>query len=376
MKLRFFATCARGLESILAEELQSISAHEIEAGRGGVHFQGNRETLYRANLELRTAIRVLQPILHAHVESPDELYEAARTFDWSSLLTLNHTFAVDCNVRDSRITHSLYAALRIKDALCDQFVEKCGARPSVDLETPMLKLNLHIYRDEAILSLDSSGDSLHKRGYRPILNKAPLNEALAAALILHSKWNPATPLLDPMCGSGSIPIEAAWMALNRPPGLTRKRFGFQGWIDFDVELFTEIRDQLRKQVLKQLPAAIRGSDIRHDAIEFSRTNAKAAGIGHLLEFEKLDLRVLKLPEGPPGTLICNPPYGERLGEEEEVQQLYREMGETFRKRCAGWRCWVFTGNTKLVREFGLKILEKIPLMNGTISCQFVRLDCG
>lgn len=373
-ELSFFATCARGLEPILAEELRQLPANGVQPGRGGVAFTGDRGTLYRANLELRTAIRVLQPICEAHVTSPDELYEAMKEIDWSEILTLNHTFAIDCNVRDSFITHSLYAALRVKDAICDQFVENCGKRPSVDLEEPMVKLNLHIFRDDAILSLDSSGDSLHKRGYRPILNRAPLNEALAAALLLHSKWDVTTPLIDPMCGSGSIPIEAAWMALKRPPGLTRKRFGFQGWMDYDVELFTDLRDYLRRRVLKQLPAPIKGSDIRHDAIEFSLTNSKAAGIGHLLEFEKRDLRQMNLPDGPPGTVICNPPYGERLGEEEDVKTLYREMGETFAKRCAGWRCWVFTGNAKLIREFKLKVAEKIPLMNGTIPCQFVRFD--
>src|SRR4029077_7338261 len=187
------------------------------------------------------------------VASPEELYDAVRSLDWSQYLTPDHTLAVDCNVRDSHITHSHYAALKTKDAICDQFIERVGRRPSVDVEQPLVGLNLHVYRDQAVLSLDSSGESLHKRGYRPILTKAPLNEALAAALVLLSGWRGETPFVDPLCGSGTLPIEAAWIALQRPPGLTRRRFGFMGWMNFDVALWTELRDQARGQVLARLP---------------------------------------------------------------------------------------------------------------------------
>src|SRR5271154_1941061 len=180
--ITYFATCARGLEPILADEIAALEAGAIDPGRGGVHFQGDKAILYRANLELRTAIRVLQPIMHSQVASTDELYQGVQEIDWSRYLTPDHTLAVDCNVRDSHITHSQYAARRVKDAICDQFVEKCGSRPSVDVERPMVGLNLHVYQDEAVLSLDSSGDSLHKRGYRPIQTRAPINEALGAAL--------------------------------------------------------------------------------------------------------------------------------------------------------------------------------------------------
>src|SRR6516165_8545739 len=214
--LPFFATCARGLEPVLADELRALGAADVATGRGGVAFAGDRALLYQANLWLRTAVRVLRPILEVTVTSPDELYEAVRGLDWSRYLTPEHTLAVDSNVRDSRITHSKYAALRVKDAICDQFVERCGRRPSVDVDEPMIGLNLHIYRNHAVLSLDSSGDSLHKRGYRPILTKAPLNEALAAALVLRTGWDGTTPLADPLCGSGTLPIEAAFLALRRP----------------------------------------------------------------------------------------------------------------------------------------------------------------
>ncbi len=303
---RFFATCARGLESALAGELRQLGAGDVQPGRGGASFSGDLAALYSANLWLRTAVRVLMPILEVTVASPDELYQAVQTIDWSRYLTPEHTLAVDSNVRDSRITHSKYAALRVKDAICDQFVTHCGRRPSVDTETPMVGLNLHIDRDRATLSLDGSGESLHKRGYRPIQTKAPLNEALAAGLILLSGWDPATPFVDPLCGSGTLPIEAAWIALRRPPGLTRKRFGFQGWLDFDVQLWTALRDEARRNAGKLLPAPITGSDLRRDAVEFARTNARAAGVGHLLHFDRLDVSEFQPPPGPPGTLIPGP----------------------------------------------------------------------
>jgi putative N6-adenine-specific DNA methylase len=289
-------------------------------------------------------------------------------------MTPDHTLAVDCNVRDSRITHSQYAARRVKDAICDQFVDRMGRRPSVDVERPMVGLNLHIYRDDAVLSLDSSGDSLHKRGYRPVLTKAPLNEALAAGLILSTGWTGKTPLVDPMCGSGSLPIEAAWLALRRPPGLTRKHFGFMGWMDFDIGLWTMMRDEARRRVSTKLPASIGGSDIRADAIEHARANARAAGIGNLLTFERTDLKDFRPPDGPPGVVICNPPYGERIGDERELRPLYRQMGEVFSGRCRGWACYVFTSNQAPWREIQMKPAAVTPFWNGKIACRLLRYN--
>lgn len=369
---RFFATCARGLEGTLARELVALDATDVTPGRGGVHFAGGRSLVYRANLWLRTAVRVLWPVLEAPVTSPEELYDAVRSVDWARYMTTEHTLAVDCNVRDSAITHSKYAALKTKDAICDQFVERTGKRPSVDVEEPMVGLNLHIHHDQAVLSLDSSGESLHKRGYRPIQTKAPLNEALAAGLIYLSGWNEATPLVDPMCGSGTICIEAAWMALHRPPGLTRKRFGFMGWMDFDIQEWTALRDQARREVRKELTTVIEGSDLRGDAISFARTNARSAGIGHLLRFQVKDIRDWQPPAGPPGTIICNPPYGERLGEERDLRELYRNLGATMKERCAGWRVFVFTGNARLARAIGLEAVSRTSLFNGRIPCQLLQ----
>lgn len=373
-KQRYFATCGRGIEPVLAEELLALGAIEVQVGRGGVQFYGDRLLLYQANLWLRTAVRVLMPILEVIVTTPDELYEAVRTYDWSTLLTPEHTLAVDCNVRDSGITHSKYAALRVKDAICDQFLERLGRRPSVDVETPMVGLNLHIYRDEAILSLDSSGESLHKRGYRPIQTIAPLNEALAAAIILKTGWRGDLSFVDPLCGSGTLPIEAAWIALRRPPGLTRRRFGFMGWMDYDVELWTSLRDEARRNMLRQLPAPILGGDNRGDVVSFAINNARAAGIGHLLRFEKADFQTFAPPEGPPGVLICNPPYGERIGEEKDLRNLYRMLGEIFRNRWKGWQAYVFTGNPRLAACIGLEPKEAIPFFNGKIPCRLLHFD--
>lgn len=374
--MNFFATCARGLEPILAEELRALGADGIEPGRGGVHFGGDQATLYQANLWLRTAIRVLKPLATFPVSTPEELYEAVRAVDWARHLTPEHTLAVDCNVRDSGITHSHYAALKVKDAICDQFVDRQGRRPSVDTEDPLFALNLHIYRNEAVLSLDSSLESLHKRGYRTLLPRAPLNEALAAALILKTGWAGESTFLDPLCGSGTFCIEAGWIALKRPPGLTRKRFGFQSWMDYDVGLWAELRDQARRGIRKKLEHPILGSDERRDALHFSRDNARAAGIGHLLAFEQRDIGDLPPPSGPPGVLICNPPYGERIGEEKELRELYRTMGQVFRTRFGGWRVFVFTGNARLARLIDLEPVEQTPFWNGKIPCRYFEYRPG
>lgn len=371
---RYFATCARGLEPLLAEELRGLSAEGVEPGRGGVQFRGDRSLLYRANLCLRTAVRVLQQLIAAEVRTPDDLYDAVRTVDWSEHMTPDHTLAVDANVRDSQITHSQYAARRVKDAICDQFRDRCGRRPSVDAERPMVGLNLHIYKNRASLSLDSSGDSLHKRGYRPIQSIAPLNEALAAGLILQTGWRGERPFADPMCGGGTLCIEAAWIAMHRPPGLTRKHFGFMGWMDYDVGLFAGIRDELRGQVAKAPPAPIIGADQRRDALELALGNAKAAGVGNVIAFSNMPLHEWQ-PQGSPGMLICNPPYGERIGDESQLRGLYRQMGQVFRERCAGWHVWVFTGNDDLAREIDIAPAASFPFFNGKLPCQLLRYNC-
>ena len=365
---RYFATCARGLEVVLAGELTALGASDVEPGRGGVTFHGEPAMLYRACLWLRTAVRVLRPVHEFDAHTPDELYDAVRSVNWNDWMTADHTLAVDCNVRDSALTHSQYAARRVKDAICDQFRERTGRRPSVDTEQPMIGLNLHVSKNHAILSLDSSWSSLHKRGYRPIQTIAPLNEALAAGLLLRAGYDGSAPLVDPLCGSGTFCIEGAWIALNRPPGLTRKWFAFQGWLDFDRPLWNAIRDDARRAVRKELRAPIVGSDVRQDAIDFARTNARSAGVGNVLTFEKLEVRDARPPSEVPGTLICNPPYGERIGEEKELIGLYQRIGHVAAEHWRGWKLFVFTSNTMLAKKVGLKVVEKTPYFNGSLEC--------
>jgi putative N6-adenine-specific DNA methylase len=232
----------------------------------------------------------------------------------------------------------------------------------------MVGFNLHVYRDHATLSLDSSWNSLHKRGYRPIQTIAPLNEALAAGLLLQCGWNPEEPLVDPMCGSGTFCVEAAWMALCRPPGLTRKWFGFQGWPDFDRPLWNALRDEARAGVRKELPAPIVGSDIHKGAIELAKLNARNAGVGHLVELERRDLAEARPPAGAPGVVICNPPYGERIGEEKEWVPLYAKLGRVSGEHWRGWRLFVFTSNDRLARKVGLPVKERVPFFNGKLQC--------
>lgn len=366
---RYFATCARGLEPTLAGELRALGAAGIESGRGGVAFAGDPTTVYQANLWLRTAVRVLRPVLEAEVRSPGELYDAVRTVDWSEFLAPDRTLAVDCNVRDSMLTHSQYASRVVKDAVCDQFRDRTGRRPSVDAERPSVGLNLHVNDNVAILSLDSSWDSLHKRGYRPVQTRAPLNESLAAGLLLHAGYDGSEPLADPLCGSGTFPIEAAWIATRRPPGLTRKWFGFFGWPDFDPGLWSAVRDDARRKVLTAPPAAVVGSDVRDDAVRHARGNAKAAGVGHLVGIIRQDVWAARPPAGPPGLVVCNPPYGERIGEEHELADLYRVIGEAVEDHWPGWRLALFTSADRLAQAVRLKRRRVTAFFNGSLKCR-------
>ena len=367
---RYFATCARGLEPVLARELAGLFAADIQPGRGGVGFAGDLTLVYRANLWLRTAVRVLMPVIEFPVRDPDELYDRVRGVRWDEFLTPDHTLAVDCNVRDSALTHSQYAARRVKDAICDQFRERVGRRPSVDPDTPGVGLNLHVFRDHAVLSLDSSWHSLHKRGYRPIQSRAPLNEALAAGLLMHVGYDGSEPLFDPMCGTGTFAIEGAWIALNRPPGLTRKWFGFYGWPGFDRTVWNGLREDARRRVKTALPHPVGGSDRRADAVEFARGNAAAAGVGNLLTFERKDVSACRPPvSDKPGLLVCNPPYGERLDDDPDLDLTYGALGEVVRGCWPGWRLAVFTSNAALAKCVKLPRGRTDPFFNGTLNCR-------
>ena len=378
---RFFATTAKGTESLVEKELTATGARNIRPTVGGVHFEGGLETLYRANLWLRTANRVLMPIAEFACPTPQALYENARNVRWRDWMTVDTTFAVDCNCRDSQISHSHYAALKVKDAIVDQFRDDIGRRPNVDRRQPMLQINAHIVRDRCVLNLDASGDRLHRRGYRRQATGAPLRETLAAAIVGWVEWDNEGMFIDPMCGSGTIVIEAGLKAMNYAPGLLRcgnnpserHGFGFQRWRNFDRKLWTHLTDEARDGIREKIPGRLLGYDISRPAIHIASENAKLAGLGKHLRFMRGD--ALKLsPRGNRGVIVCNLPYGERTGEEEALKSLYSGFGNVLKQRCAGYTAYLFTGNLKLAKSIGLRTSKRFTLYNGPIECRLLKYE--
>jgi 23S rRNA (guanine2445-N2)-methyltransferase / 23S rRNA (guanine2069-N7)-methyltransferase len=370
----FFATAPRGVEPLLVQELSAIGVTEARPGTGGVAFRGALEAAYRACLWSRLANRVLLTLVRFPAPTPQALYDGVRGVDWGEHLGPDGTLAVDCFVRSSCITHSHYAALKAKDAVVDQFRERCGVRPSVDLERPDLRLNLHVFKDQARLALDLSGDSLHRRGYREAGGAAPLKENLAAAILVRAGWpalaRDGAALLDPMCGSGTLPIEAALLAGDVAPGLLRHRFGFEGWLGHVPALWRRLlgEAEARRQAgLDRLPP-IAGSDRDPRAIRLARQNLQRAGLAGRVGLQVLDLSQVTAPADT-GLLVVNPPYGERLGDVEALGTLYRNLGERLRRSFVGWRAAVFTGNAPLVKTLGLRSEASYPLYNGALKCR-------
>ena len=377
--MRFFATAAKGTEPLVTKELAAIGVQNIRSTGGGVHFEGGLETLYRANLWLRTANRVLMPIAEFACPTPEALYENARNVRWRDWMTVDTTFAVNCNCRDSQISHSHYAALKVKDAIVDEFRDSTGRRPNVDRRRPSLQINAHIVKDRCVLSLDASGDRLHLRGYRQQAMDAPLRETLAAAIVGLVEWDTEGMFIDPMCGSGTIVIEAALKAMNYAPGLLRCRdtervgFGFQRWRNFDRKLWARLTDEARAGIREKIPGRLLGYDISRPAIRVASENAKLAGLEKHLRFMRGD--ALKLsPRGHRGVIVCNLPYGERTGEEEELQSLYKGFGDVLKQRCAGYTAYLFTGNLKLAKWIGLRTAKRFTLYNGPIECRLLKYE--
>ena len=377
--VRAFATCGKGIERFLGQELIELGFPGVDVQSGGVAFVASRVDLYRANLCLRTAIRVLVPLLEAQVSSPDELYGAVGTVDWSRVMTPDQTLAVDANVRDSAITHSQYASRRIKDAICDQFLGKFGRRPSVDPERPNVAFNLHVSKNKAILSLDSSGPSLHKRGYRVAQPPAPLGESLASALVAACEWPGNVPLVDPFCGSGTIGIEAAWRVQGMAPGLTRS-FAFQGWRDYRADMFSALREKLRRRPNTAELPLIQLSDWDESAVSLAGACSRAAGLGRKVTTARADARELVLPAGQPGWILTNPPFGERLGDAKSLRGLYRQFGERVAAVGAGWKVGLFTSDPSLAAAFGQGVgvssHDRVPLFNGSLPCVLWRYSLG
>ena len=370
--LNCFAAVPRGAEELAAAELVALGISDIKPGKGGVAFRTDRAGLYRANLWLRTASRVLVQLALFPCSSPTELYAGVYAIAWQELITPDMTLAVDCSLRDSTLTHSGFVALKTKDAIVDRIREACGQRPNVDTTVPDVRVNVHLHKNACTISLDSSGDSLDRRGYRLERNEAPLRETLAAAVVALTGWDGSIPLADPMCGSGTIPVEAALMAAHIPPGLHR-RFGFERWLDFDSELWGRICAEAVEGIRRVPLGLITGYDLDGKALLLARRNTVKAGLEGQIHFFHAALQEFH-PEGDKGVVIINPPYGKRLGEEDDLRELYCQIGDVMKKRCRGWTGYVLTGNLELAKYIGLKASRRIVLYNGAIECRLLKYE--
>lgn len=367
-KFDMVAKTFRGLEQVLASEIKVIGAENVNTGTRVIYFRGDKEVLYRANFQVRTALRIMRPFYRFRAKNENELYKGAYNFDWSSVLDNSKTFAIDGVLNSPYFNHSRYIALKVKDAVADQFRKETGKRPCVDRENPDIRINLHISDDQCTLLLDSSGESLHKRGYRTEAGSAPLNEVLAAGMIMLSGWDRKSPFIDPMCGSGTIPIEAAMMAHNIPPGIYRKQFAFEKWPDFDDALFRRIYNE--EQPDPDLSPRITGSDISPRAIAIAKANARNAFLKNKIDFRISSVEDM-MPPGEGGFLITNPPYGERMNKE-NIEAFHSVIGDSLKKNFTGYTAWVLTGNIKALKFIGLRAERKIILFNGPLECRFVK----
>lgn len=370
--LNCFAAVPRGSEEIAAAELQALGIEGPAVLRGGVSFTTGRSGLYRANLWLRTASRVLVNLSSFPCSSPSELYAGVHAINWLDIIKPTMTLAVDCTLRDSALTHSGFVALKTKDAIVDCIREQCGSRPSVDTASPDVRVNIHLAKNVCTVSLDSSDASLDRRGYRLERNEAPLRETLASAVIALTGWDGSIPLADPMCGSGTIPIEAGLMAARIAPGLNRS-FGFERWLDFDARLWDRIMKEAHDGIRKLPLGLITGYDRDGRALQIARRNAEAAGFTGEIHFFNTALDEF-MPEGDKGVVIINPPYGKRLGDEEELKELYCQIGDIMKKRCRGWTGYVLTGNLELAKYIGLKASRRFVLFNGPIECRLLKYE--
>ena len=355
-----------GLESVLTKELEEMDVKNVVVKNRAVQFKGNNYLLYKLNYNLRTAISVLKPIFEFTAQNEDSLYQQIYNFDWSVFLDVKRTFAIENAVNSTIFKHSQFAALKVKDAIVDQFRDRTGKRPFVDTENPDLLINLYIAEDKCIISLNSSGEPLFKRGYRTQTDIAPLNEVLAAGLIKLSGWEGKTNIIDPMCGSGTIPIEAALMAYHVPPGIFRNQFGFEKWNDFEQSLFDDVIDDVIDT--KDFAYQIIGSDVSVKAVNITKANIKNASLTsriHVINSSFEDLE----PSFDSGLIIMNPPYGERI-KEDGLFELYKNIGDTLKKKYSGYECWIFSCNLDAIYNIHLHPSRRITLFNGALEGKY------
>lgn len=369
-KFEIIAKTLQGVEEILAEEISEIGGEEINIGRRMVSFKGNQELLYKANFWCRTALKILKPIYKFEARDTDELYEKATSYEWEKILTPKSTFAIDSVVYSDDFRHSKFAAYRVKDAIADRFNNKYGARPSVSLTNADILINLHISGHECTISLDSSGESLHKRGYRTVQTEAPINEVLAAAMLKMAGWDGNSNLLDPMCGSGTILIEAALIATNTPPGIYRRGYAFERWNDFDADLLNTIYNDEQNE--KEFNYKIYGNDISPKAIEIARSNIKNARLEKYIETEVLSIKE-QTESHAPCLIITNPPYGERLAPR-DLADIYKELGSKLKHLYTGGEAWIISSSQEGFNNIGLKPSERHHLMNGQLECEYRKYE--
>ncbi|MCI6503169.1 MAG: THUMP domain-containing protein [Prevotella sp.] len=366
MEFEMIAKTFMGLEDILAQELVELGANNVEKGRRMVAFTGDKALMYRANFALRTAIRILKPIKHFRAKSADQVYDHIKEIDWSKYIGDGKTFSVDSVVYSEEFSNSRFVTYKVKDAIVDQFRERTGKRPNISVADADIRLNIHISEDKATVSLDSSGDSLHRRGYRQEAVEAPLNEVLAAGMILMTGWKGETDFIDPMCGSGTLAIEAALIARNIAPGVFRKKYAFEKWHDFDAALFDEIYNDDSRE--REFEHHIYGYDIDYLAVNMSKANVKAAGLSADITIEQQDFKDFKGHEGK-AIIVTNPPYGERISTP-NLLETYKMIGERLKHAFKEGEAWILSYREECFQQIGLKPSVKIPLYNGSLECEY------
>ncbi len=369
-EFELIAKTFQGLEEVLAKELVALGANNVQLGRRMVSFTGDKALMYKANFHLRTAVRILKPIMHFKAANADEVYEVIKSVDWEEYLDCDSTFSVDSVVYSDVFRHSKFVAYRVKDAIADYFNEKTGKRPSVRLNNPDLIFHIHIAGEDCTLAFDSSGESLHRRGYRVETGVAPINEVLAAGMIMLTGWNGECDLIDPMCGSGTIPIEAALIARNIAPGVFRQGYAFEKWKDYDSELFKSIYDDDSAE--REFKHKIYGYDVDGRMVACARRNVKSAMMGDIIDVECRDIKDFSEPAGK-AVMIVNPPYGERLMSD-NILQVYKELGSRLKHAFQGNEAWIISSNYDCFDQIGLKASARVPLYNGDLDCEFRKYE--
>lgn len=360
-----------GFEEILAKELQQLGAQEVEIGTRMVSFKGDKGFMYKANLSLRSALKILKPIYHFRAFNDQSLYKGIQGIDWSKYLNANQTFVIDTTIHSDNFKHSQFVSQKAKDAIVDQFRDKFGQRPSIDKDFPDLRINIHIDRDQCSVALDTSGASLHHRGYRTATNIAPINEVLAAGMLLLSGWDGSSHFLDPMCGSGTILVEAAMIACNIPANINRKEFAFEKWNDWDNDLFDQIIDALMKRT-REFHHTIIGYDKAPSAVQKAKDNVRNANLEDYITISQANFFETKKETVGPLHMVFNPPYGERL--DIELERFYRELGDTLKNNYSNTNAWFITANLEALKYVGLRPSRKIKLFNGSLEARLVKYE--